>query len=173
MQEEEDRSAELDKRLAAVCGLYCGACTLFIATQEDPRRLTELAARFQLSEEAIKCHGCRSTKRGPYCEKCRMFSCAAERGVDFCVECREYPCSDLIHFQSERPHRIELWDDLEQIKAVGYQHWLRSIRENYACRRCQSINSAYDSRCRKCGEEPSCHYVAKHGQEIERFLKGT
>jgi hypothetical protein len=171
MPAEEHHAEDTDRALAAVCGLYCEACTLFIATKEDPARLKGLAHRFQLSEEAVKCYGCRSAKRGPYCEKCKMSSCAAERGIAFCVECGEYPCAELTRFQSERPHRIELWDDLEQIKAKGYKHWLRQIRDNYACPRCQSINSAYDLRCRNCGEEPSCNYVAKHKQAIEQVLK--
>jgi len=171
MQKQEKHSGESDKTLAAVCGLYCEACTLFIATKEDPERLKGLAKRFQLSEEAVKCYGCRSAKRGPYCEKCKMFSCAAERGIDFCVECAEYPCGDLKQFQSEMPHRIELWDNLEQIGAVGYEQWLKDIRWNYTCPQCRSINSAYDSNCRKCGEEPSCDYVAKHKLAIETYLK--
>jgi hypothetical protein len=171
MQKDEHLHEDCDKALAGVCGLYCGACTLFIATKEDPARLEGLARRFQLSVEAVKCYGCRSAKRGPYCEKCKMSSCAAERGIAFCVECGEYPCAELRQFQSERPHRIELWDDLEQIRTVGYEHWLRSIRRHYSCPRCRSINSAYDLRCRTCGEEPSCSYVAKHKQAIEQTLK--
>jgi len=171
MEKEENFPGESDKTLAAVCGLYCEACTLFIATKEDPSRLKGLAARFQLSEEAVKCYGCRSAKRGPYCEKCKMCSCAAEREIDFCVECANYPCDDLKQFQSEMPHRIELWDDLEQIRSVGYKEWLENVRGNYTCPQCRSINSAYDSKCRKCGEEPSCDYVAKHKQAIERYLK--
>jgi hypothetical protein len=168
---QEDRSGGLDKRLAAVCGLYCEACSLFIATREDPARLKALAERFQISEEEARCYGCRSAKRTPYCEKCKMFSCAAERGIDFCVECQDYPCDDLKRFQSERPHRIELWDNLAQIRAMGYEQWLKDIRERYACPRCRSINSAYDPKCRKCGEEPSCHYVADHKAEIEGFFR--
>lgn len=171
MQKEAKCSGELDKALAAVCGLYCEACTLFIATKEDPVRLKGLAARFQLSEEAIKCYGCRSSKRGHYCEKCKMFSWAAERGIDFCVECEDYPCSDLKQFQSERPHRIELWDDLEQIKDMGYKYWLNKVRQNYICPQCQTINSAYDLNCRKCDQEPSCDYVSKHTLVIEHTLK--
>lgn len=171
MEKEENFPGESDKTLAAVCGLYCEACTLFIATKEDPSRLKGLAARFQLSEEAVKCYGCRSAKRGPYCEKCKMFPCAAEREIDFCVECANYPCDDLKQFQSEMPHRIELWDDLEQIRSVGYKEWLENVRGNYTCPQCRSFNSAYDSKCRKCGEEPSCDYVAKHKKAIERYLK--
>ena len=171
MRKEQKHSGELDKQLAAVCGLYCEACSLFIATTGDPARLKGLAARFQLSEEAIKCYGCRSAKRGPYCENCKMFACAAERGIDFCSKCEEYPCDDLKQFQAAMPHRIDLWADLERIKSIGYRQWLKEIRENYACPRCQIINSAYDLKCRKCSEEPSCNYVAKHKQAIEQYLK--
>ena len=42
MQKEENHSGELDKKLAAVCGLYCEACSWFIATTEDPERLKRL-----------------------------------------------------------------------------------------------------------------------------------
>ena len=65
-----------EKELAAVCGLYCEACTLYIATKEDPKRLKALAARFQLTEEEVRCNGCRSDKKGPYCRICKMAACA-------------------------------------------------------------------------------------------------
>ena len=171
MQKKENHSGDSEKVLAAVCGLYCEACTLFIATQEDPERLKALAARFQLPEEVMKCYGCRAVKRGPYCQTCKMYSCAAVRGVDFCSNCEDYPCKDLKQFQSERPHRIELWDDLERIRDIGYRLWLKEIKLNYACPKCQSINSAYDLKCRKCGEAPSCQYVCKHKEAIEQVLK--
>ena len=33
---------------AAVCGLYCEACSLFIASHEDPERLERIAAMYRL-----------------------------------------------------------------------------------------------------------------------------
>lgn len=170
MKNEEKQSSRLDKRVAAACGLYCEACSLYIATMEDPERLKMIAARFHVSEEAAKCHGCRSDKRFPQCESCKMSACTAQRGIDFCGECAEYPCEHLKKFQTERPHRIELWDELERIRAIGYEQWLGEIREHYACPQCGTVNSAYDLKCRKCGAEPSCTYVGKHREEIERFL---
>ena len=170
MKKEEYHSGELEKKFAAVCGLYCEACSWFIATAEDPVRLKRLAAQMHFTEEESKCYGCRSDKRLAYCEKCKMFACAVERGIDFCSECKEYPCNDLKKFQSAMPHRIELWGNLERIKSAGYKQWLKEIRENYTCPRCQAINSAYDLKCRKCGAEPSCSYVTEHKQEIKQFL---
>lgn len=164
-------SSEQEKKLAAVCGLYCRGCTLFIATMEDPERLRILAGRYGLPEEAVRCFGCRSDKRGPYCQTCQMFQCAEERGVEFCVECGEYPCHILKAFQAEKPHRIELWENLEKIRAMGWEKWMEEMKGKYACPSCGSINSAYDMKCRKCGEEPSCRYVARHGEAIEAYTR--
>jgi hypothetical protein len=171
MQKEKNRTEESDKKLAAVCGLYCEACSWFIATTEDPARLKRMAAQLHISEEESRCYGCRSDKRLFYCAKCKMSACAAKHGIDFCSECKEYPCDDLKQFQAAMPHRIELWNNLERIKSAGYEQWLREIRKNYTCPRCQTLNSAYDLKCRKCGEEPSCHYVARHRPAIEEYLK--
>ena len=171
MDEDNNFSEELNKKYAAVCGLYCKACSWFIATAEEPERLKRLATELDYSEKESKCYGCRSDKRLPYCKQCKMFDCAAERGINFCSECGDYPCVDLKLFQSAMPHRIELWSNLERIKADGYKEWLKEIRENYLCPQCQTINSTYDQKCRKCGEKPSCNFVAKHMKEIEQYLK--
>ena len=162
---------KMPKKLAAVCGLYCEACSWFISTNEDPERLERMAAQRNWSVEDSQCNGCRSGKRLAYCGKCKMFACAAKRGIDFCSQCDEYPCDDLKQFQSAMPHRIELWANLERIKSVGYRQWLKEVRKNYVCPRCETINSAYDLKCRKCGQEPSCDYVAKHRQAIEQYLR--
>jgi len=160
-----------DKEYAAVCGLYCESCSWFIATMEDPDRLKRLQAQSSFADEKTECYGCRSNRRIPYCTECKMFACAAERGIDFCSQCEAYPCDTLKQFQSAMPHRIELWENLEHVKSAGYENWLREIRKHYTCPQCGTINSAYDIKCRNCGAEPSCSYVAKHKQEIKRYLE--
>ena len=171
MQTKKNRPAKPDKKLAAVCGLFCQSCSWFIATTEEPDRLKLLTAQSDFSKEEAKCYGCRSDTRIPYCATCKMYSCAAERGIDFCSQCEEYPCDDLKQFQTAMPHRIELWDNLEQIKTAGYEKWMLGKREKYTCPQCRTINSAYDLKCRNCGHEPSCRYVAEHQQEIIQFLR--
>jgi hypothetical protein len=161
---------ENDRIFAGACGLYCEACTLYIATTEDPVRLTRLATHFQLPEETIQCLGCRSEKRGPYCTHCKMIACATERNIEFCSQCEEYPCADLQSFQAARPHRIDLWSDLDRIKNAGWQKWLLEARQKYSCPECHTINSAYDEKCRACGAEPSCEYVKRNGQTIKKFF---
>jgi len=171
MKKEENNQAKEDKKLAAVCGLYCEACSLYIATTEDPARLKAMASRFQMSEEEVKCYGCRAEKRGPYCRICKMSGCAAQKGIGFCVECDGYPCEALKEFQSAMPHRIELFKDLDRIRTAGWENWLKEIRENYSCHKCRTINSAYDIKCRNCGEETGSDYAARNKEAIGKHLK--
>jgi Protein of unknown function (DUF3795) len=160
-----------DKKLAAVCGLFCPACHVFIGTKEDPERLKAMARRLQRPLEEMQCKGCRSEKRCFYCEtKCTMAKCAAAKRVDFCGECAEYPCTDLKAFQAEMPHRIELWKSQARIKEVGYEKWYGEMIEHYSCKKCGTINSAYDVACRKCGSTPSCAYGGLHKDEIMRHM---
>lgn len=160
-----------DRRLFAVCGLFCAGCSLYIASTEDPARLKRLAGQFHLSEEDVRCYGCRSEKRGPYCQTCKMITCAAEKGVEFCGACAEYPCAALKEFQAARPHRIELWDDLERIRVIGYERWFQEKVAEYSCDQCQTLNSAYDFACRACGHEPGNEYVNRHKQAVVQYFQ--
>ncbi len=161
-----------DKKLAAVCGLFCPACTLYIGTVEnDPQRLKSVAKVYQTPADVWECLGCRSEKRSYFCQNnCKMVDCAKERGIDFCVECDDYPCHELREFKSLRPHRIELWENQERIKEVGYQRWYEEMLAHYACPRCETLNSTYDLKCRSCGAAPSCAYVERHKDEILSYL---
>ncbi|MEN6439647.1 MAG: DUF3795 domain-containing protein [Syntrophobacter sp.] len=170
MNKREGVSAP-DKRLAAVCGLFCPACTMYIATKEDPERLQTLAGRQRRPVGELECHGCRSEKRCFYCqENCKMAKCAAEKGLEFCGECTEYPCAELVEFQAQKPHRIELWRSHELIAQIGYEKWYEQMIEHFSCPECGTLNSAYDISCRKCGASPSCRYVSLHKEEIVRYI---
>lgn len=160
-----------EKRLAAVCGLFCPACTVFIGTREHPARLQVIAERLQKPVEELQCDGCRSDTRCYYCrDRCKMGKCASGRGVSFCGECKDYPCEELKVFQAEMPHRIELWESQQRIKGVGFEKWYTEMIRHYSCTECGALNSAYDIACRKCGADPSCAYVQLHKDEIMKGL---
>jgi hypothetical protein len=164
-------ASKYDKKTAAVCGLFCPSCTLFIGTQEDPERLKFLAQAFKLPVEDVRCGGCRAEMRSFYCrDLCYMYKCAAEKGLDFCGSCPDYPCQELRDFQCAMPHRIELWSSLDRIREAGPETWYAEMLEHYACPSCGTINSAYDIQCRKCAAEPGSAYVAEHKDEIVRQL---
>jgi predicted RNA-binding Zn-ribbon protein involved in translation (DUF1610 family) len=152
--------------LAAVCGLFCEGCSIFIASQEDPERLALLAARMGWSVEETYCDGCRAKRRTVYCRSCTMFACAAERGLAFCSQCDEYPCEDFRAFGAERPHRADIEKDLARIGEIGAEIWMDEMRRRYACPACGAINSAYDLKCRRCGHEPGNAFVEEHREAI-------
>lgn len=151
---------------AAVCGLFCSACTFYIGTHEDPTRLTRLAAALRMSEEMLRCDGCRSERRLFYCKNCHMFGCAAERGYSYCGECPDYPCPELDAFVAERPHRADIYQDLARIAEIGGEAWMGEATERHSCPDCGTLNSAYDIACRNCGRDPSSPYVEEHRAAI-------
>jgi hypothetical protein len=160
-----------DKNLAAVCGLFCPACSVYIGTHEDRPRLLKMAERLNMPVEELECDGCRAERRCFFCRnKCTMFSCAAEKGIDFCGSCSEFPCEELKSFQSAMPHRIELWQSHQRIKEAGFQTWYKEMQTHYACPNCKTTNSAYDPECRKCKNTPGNKYTELHKDEIARHL---
>jgi hypothetical protein len=161
------------KQFAAACGLFCPGCSLYIATTEDPERLKRIAGMFGIPEEEAKCLGCRSEVRGPYCRTCHMLACADEKGLEFCAECPEYPCEELKEFQAAMPHRADLFENGARIREIGFESWSREASDEYSCRQCGTINSAYDLACRKCGNDPSCSFVERNGKAIEKFVMAT
>ncbi len=172
MKDTTQGSSFPDKRHAAVCGLFCFACQSFIATRDNPALLEERAKAWNRPVEEIRCLGCRSDTLCFFCrEHCVMRKCAEKRGIDFCVECEDYPCADLREFQSRFPHRIELWQDQERIKEVGWEQWYGEKVDHYSCPECGTVNSAYDLSCRKCGATPSCAYVNEHQAEVSDFAQ--
>ncbi len=161
---------ENGKQFAAVCGLYCPACTLYIGSTEEPERLAGIAGRFGVSIEEARCHGCRSEVRSFYCETCDIKTCADERGVELCAQCLDYPCNMLEEFQAQRPHRAELFEDGERIREVGFKQWFQEVRKRYTCPECSTVNSAYDLACRKCGSEPGSPFAERHREQIKAVL---
>jgi hypothetical protein len=156
--------------LASVCGLYCGACSAYLATREDPARLEQLASRLGQTPEETRCEGCRSGTLSKHCRSCKLAACATERGHAFCGECPEFPCAPFEAFRSALPHRRDILADMSRITGVGTAAWLEEIPKRYACEVCGTINSAYDLACRFCRESPGNDYIREHGEAIRTHL---
>lgn len=158
------------RKEAAVCGLFCASCSIYIGTKEDPERLETMAKSFNVPVKDMECEGCRSDKRIGYCADCKMFKCASEKGIEFCGECEEYPCEEIKQFQAVLPHRVELWKAQKRILEVGSEKWYAEMLDHYACPECGVINSAYYMACRKCGNTPGSKYVEVNHDEIMKRM---
>lgn len=152
-----------NKKLASVCGLFCGSCGVYYATQEqNVSKLQEIAKNLGQELSATSCYGCRSNTKTSACKDCFIIKCAKKMNVDFCGECKQYPCQELILFQAKMPHRKNMWKSQKRINEVGWVQWFNEMVEYYSCDECKTINGAYDIECRLCGKTPSNNFVKEN-----------
>jgi len=162
----------INKRLVSACGLYCGACGIYLATQEnDTEKLLQYAVVLNQTFEETLCDGCGAERKSKHCaEMCTFIDCKLKKGVSFCTACNEFPCKALKDFKSKMPHRAEIIDSQFRMQEIGLENWLIEMKDYFSCRQCKTVNSAYHLTCRKCGEMPSCKFVLEHKDGIELYL---
>jgi hypothetical protein len=141
----ETNAKKLDPR-AAYCGLYCGACPVFIATRESGSLSADDGA-------SLSCSGCRSDECAPWCLECSLKKCARKRGLAFCGECADYPCADYSGFRDAPPYpyHAECPGYLKDIAALGTAGWLMSMESKWTCPDCGRPASWWEKKCRACG----------------------
>lgn len=83
----------LEEKRDAYCGLYCGACPVFISTTA-----AIAAGKTDFTNPEGFCLGCKSAVVSGWCAQCTLKSCAKEKGFDTCAECAEYPCEPMKGF---------------------------------------------------------------------------
>lgn len=126
------------------CGLYCGACPVFLATKSGEAEKTG----------TDKCMGCKSeTVSAGWCRECSLKKCARKKGFDFCYECADYPCQDLEGFKNapEWPYHTEVYDYMGIIKKEGKEGWLKKMSVRWSCPSCGKEASWWDLECLYCG----------------------
>ncbi len=106
--------------IIAYCGLNCGDCDAFKATQaKDFERKKEIAKRWteglsvQFQPEDVNCNGCVSDTISGWCRKiCKIRPCAEERKVKTCGHCQDYPCVKLKEFLSNEPAATKTLEEI-------------------------------------------------------------
>jgi len=97
------KAPENKELLVAPCGLYCGACPMYIATQDkDEKKIDAFMkqgpfSNSKLAAADIKCDGCIGGGQvAVFCRMCNMRECAEKKeNVTRCSDCGEFPCSKL------------------------------------------------------------------------------
>ena len=140
----------MEYRYDTHCGLYCGACAVLLANQQD--RLRHAAAEWEMQTEQLRCGGCKSDTHCVYCVDCEIKRCAEGKQVEFCVECAEYPCPRIVAFRNDRhPHHSIVLHNLEAIRTLGMARWLATRKERWSGPSCGAPFSWYDETCDRCG----------------------
>ncbi|MBN1440007.1 MAG: DUF3795 domain-containing protein [Anaerolineales bacterium] len=129
----------MDYSLDGYCGLYCGACPIFLETKAGT------------AKEA--CRGCKSGLNAEWCRVCNLKACARSKGVEFCSACEEYPCEKLKGFadMEEYPYHREIFEYMKTIDREGKAAWLEGMKARWSCPECGQEASWWDTACTRCG----------------------
>lgn len=158
-------------RKDSYCGLYCGGCELFQATQNGT--LDELGKKRDMKAYELECYGCKSVRTSVYCSNCKIKLCASGRKVEFCYRCDEYPCKSLLKFNNPKYlHKCLAMKNLERIRDQGLEKWLDEQKDRWSCPECNTKYSYYADLCQKCGAKLyNCEDEVK--EEDEKEISGV
>lgn len=127
----------LDSKLIAPCGIYCGACYMFL-------------------REKKRCLGCRvdSTEKPKYCEKCKIAHCERllQTPSGFCFDCATFPCQRLKQLDKRysTKYGTGLIQNQIEIKEKGTNAFLTQESAIRTCSNCGSVISIHWKGCIKC-----------------------
>jgi len=147
------------KNLAAPCGLYCGACSIYIAGKRgDSKRLEQMAVGLAeyvgrvLDVQDLACKGCLSEVVALHCRDCTILSCAFEKGVTHCVQCSVFPCKQITDFSNDGMlHHGEVLDNVRRQRNIGIDAWIREQEGKWCCPHCGCAVDWYSGQCPDCG----------------------
>ena len=145
----------MDEPLAAVCGLYCGACGVYRARRDNnAKRLEYVLKAWNMPQDEAQCDGCLGGGAlTPYCRDCKMRQCAAQKpGVIRCGDCPDFPCSLITDFNNDgMRHHAEAIKNLKHLSAIGAEKWIVEQEERWRCPECGARMHWYERSCYSCG----------------------
>ncbi len=107
--------------IIACCGLDCGKCAAFLATQKNDRAELERVAQkwsegdTKLTVEDVICDGCFSKRVSKYARTgCAIRACGIEKKVKNCAYCDEYQCENIAKFLQNAPTAAEKLDTIRK-----------------------------------------------------------
>jgi hypothetical protein len=111
-----------EKQMIAVCGLNCGECDIFQASnnRELAQKIVDWFKKERDTEvkvEDIRCLGCRGDRAKHWSPDCWILKCCVdEKGLEFCCQCEVFPCEKLRKWAEESKSYGEALNRLEEMK---------------------------------------------------------
>ena len=160
-----------NKELRAPCGIFCGACAIYIATRDDNEKFRNIiCGTWKTKPEDTKCFGCMQPdppkKLFGFCKKCAIRNCVKLKGFYSCHQCGEWPCNimenidlvDVIPPQIRKSvlrvmkRAIPIWRAkvAEYGDEKGSVEWARAECERYHCPSCGQPLYRSAQHCRAC-----------------------
>lgn len=149
------------KNLAAPCGLYCGACTIYrVGKRGDSSRLKQIAAILTqhmgraVETKDLVCEGCLSDTVAVQCRICPIRSCAIEKGGNYCYKCPVFPCRQIKDFNNDGMlHHSEVLENIKHQREIGIDAWAEEQAERWRCPKCACALDTYSDKCPDCGTD--------------------
>jgi hypothetical protein len=151
----------VNRNLVGRCGLYCGACTIHRAYEDDGEYLKKVAEYFKCPPEKVQCEGCMALTPDSWGYNCKIVNCLRSKGLEFCYQCGEYENRACEKFEKLAKGYLEDGEDiranLERIKKDEIEQWLRESEELYKCSTCGRPLpvSRIRGKCYHCGADLS------------------
>jgi hypothetical protein len=151
----------MQPELIPPCGLYCGVCRIYQATQAGDRRILDrlrviyakrLPGLTLQSVEDMVCDGCRSDRRFAHCEQCAIRECAEMKEIEGCYKCVDFPCDYIESFPSDVGRKVIL-RSVPIWREIGTKAWVQAEETRYRCLQCggKLFRGAY--QCPSCGSK--------------------
>ena len=151
-----------NKDLMAPCGLYCGACGVYIATRDKNEKFRQVMGNlYGTKPEETVCMGCMQPEPPKeiygYCKICTIRNCVRSKGFYSCHQCSDWPCDMIENFGFATGRRvmknsIPAWR--EKVSLLGDEkgsvEWARSVCERYHCPSCGKPLFRGAQHCRHC-----------------------
>jgi hypothetical protein len=139
----------------AYCGLFCGACPIFLANESGT--VDALAMSWKMKPEELVCYGCKSGQVTSWCTTCGIKQCAQQKGYEFCGQCPDAPCDQLTAFIEDEqfPYHLPVMKNLDAIRAYGVAAWLQAQDARWRCPACDTKFAWRDTICDQCGGQVS------------------
>ncbi|MFC1965698.1 DUF3795 domain-containing protein [Chloroflexota bacterium] len=150
------------EHLAAVCGLYCGACRIYRAWCDNNQDLLQeilknMSSRGMASSlDDLRCDGCLGGGQlTTFCRQCAIRLCPDDKpDVTRCSDCPDFPCSRISDFNNDgMRHHAEVLDSLRRLQEIGLEAWLKREEKQWRCPQCQAEVDWYARTCFQCGVE--------------------
>jgi hypothetical protein len=139
------------EHLAGVCGLYCGACTVYRVRHDKERKdagsiLQNLVEQWKVPVEQEGPHS-------PFCTECEIRRCAiTANDVTRCSDCSKFPCGLLIKFNNDGvPHHSGIMKNIRRQQKIGAYEWCQEEHERIRCQFCGVSLDWYARSCHRCG----------------------
>lgn len=152
---------ETPLEILAPCGLYCGVCRIYFATQNKDlqllKRLAKIYARKLsgldlLSEDDMLCDGCGSNRIFAFCRSCAIRDCTREKRLHGCHECDRFPCNLINKFPSDVGKRV-MMRCVPYRRKYGDLQWIETEEQRYYCPDCGERLFRGVTQCSVCNSQ--------------------